>query len=62
MVEQILWRNVVHHNNAVSASVIDTCDRAETLLSSSIPDLQFNYILNHLQKEQKFQTETLDKV
>ena len=40
----ILVSNIVSHDNAMSSLVERVCDRPIALLTSSVPDLQFNFL------------------
>ena len=44
-VERIAVSNVVNHNDTMGALVVTRCDRLESLLASSIPDLQLADLL-----------------
>jgi hypothetical protein len=41
---RLLVSNIVGHDDAVSTLVVRGCDSLEALLSSSIPDLEFNLL------------------
>mmetsp|Transcript_24079 Transcript_24079/g.75448 ORF Transcript_24079/g.75448 Transcript_24079/m.75448 type:complete len:263 (+) Transcript_24079:560-1348(+) len=44
VVEALLVRHIIHHNNAVSPAVVAAGDCAEALLPGSIPNLQLDHL------------------
>ena len=43
--KRILGSDIIHENNCVRAFVKNPCNTAESLLASSVPDLQLNNML-----------------